>query len=104
MCRASISVLLMLLLGGMLAFAASFAPLPAPPPRMPCGGHHSCCISPSPGTVPALPSTLNRHRSPVARSCGAPFAVRPSSNYGTGYAVDTLSLPTQSAFSTVLRI
>jgi hypothetical protein len=104
MCRAAISVLLMLLLGGMTAFAASLAPLPAFALQMPCGGHPSCCVSPSPGNVPALPSTLDWHRSPVVHSHHALDAVPSGPTSRVAYAVDALDLPSCSCFSTVLRI
>ena len=106
MCRASISVLLMLLLSGLAAFAVSYSPLPATPQsgEMPCGGHHSCCVGPSPVNVPSLPSTLNLHRPPAVRRHDGPSATRPSFNLVMAYSVDALALPFNSAFSTVLRI
>ena len=106
MWRASISVLLMLLMGGMVAFAAAFTLVPgAPQPgEMPCGGHHSCCVSPSPSSAPALPSTLNWHRSPITCTHSAFPRTHLGPRSRMAYTVDVRSLPSCSAFSSVLRI
>jgi len=106
MCRASISILLLLLLGGMVAFAASFTPeaAAAQPGEMPCGGHHSCCVSPSPSYLATLPSTLNWHRSSIAYSYPSVAAPSPSPGSRIAYTFDARHFPSSYAFSTVLRI
>src|SRR5215470_17143872 len=105
MCRASISVLLVLLVGGMLAFATPFVPPPGAPQSgpMPCGGHHPCCISPAPQSIPALPAAPNGQGS-LAVSSHGDFPVPDSdSAFKIACAVATPNLPAYSAFSTVLR-
>jgi hypothetical protein len=96
----------MLLLGGMAAFATTFGPMPGLPQAgpMPCGGHHSCCISPSPANVPAPPTTLNWHSSPAANSHEEFCLTRPVSRALLPYETVVLNLPSYAAFSTVLRI
>lgn len=72
--------------------------------EMPCGGHHSCCMSSAPDYSANVPTTLTWERQGTPHDSVVVQAALPGRNSRTFRGTPGVHLLLYSRFSTVLRI
>lgn len=72
--------------------------------EMPCGGHHSCCMSSAPEYSANVPTTLTWERQGMAHDSDVIQTAFPGHNLRTFRGAPSVYLLLYSRFSTVLRI